>query len=125
MSCWGRYWAKRGQDYGDIIELLTLHFDLSQHAPTFMKVRDRYLKPPYPAWTATSVAEVAGGALVEIKVTARICPLKRSGGRHLKRMLAMPEIWSVVIVTARLGFSERLRDRMLFEKRKRTADVFQ
>ena len=68
----GQVLSEAGADYSDIIEMLTLHFALNKHAPTFMKVRDRYLKPPYPAWTATSVAEVAGGALVEIKVTARL-----------------------------------------------------
>ena len=68
----GQVLAEAGAGWGDIIELLTLHFELTKHAPTFMKVRDRYLKAPYPAWTATSVAEVAGGALVEIKVTCRL-----------------------------------------------------
>jgi enamine deaminase RidA (YjgF/YER057c/UK114 family) len=38
-----------------------------------MKVRDRYLKEPYPAWTAIGVAELAvPGGLVEVKVIARL-----------------------------------------------------
>jgi enamine deaminase RidA (YjgF/YER057c/UK114 family) len=36
-----------------------------------MQVKDGYVKEPYPAWTAVGVAELAFGALVEIKVTAR------------------------------------------------------
>jgi hypothetical protein len=33
--------------------------------------------------------------------------------------------WSIVIVAARLGFGKLPRDGMLFEKRKRAANVFQ
>jgi enamine deaminase RidA (YjgF/YER057c/UK114 family) len=35
-----------------------------------MQVKDAFVKEPYPAWTAIGVAELAFGALVEIKVTA-------------------------------------------------------
>jgi len=35
-------------------------------------VKDGFCKEPYPAWTAVGVSELAFGALVEIKVTARI-----------------------------------------------------
>jgi enamine deaminase RidA (YjgF/YER057c/UK114 family) len=36
-------------------------------------VKDRYVEAPYPAWTAIGVVELAvSGALVEIRVTARL-----------------------------------------------------
>jgi enamine deaminase RidA (YjgF/YER057c/UK114 family) len=38
-----------------------------------MKVKDRYLSAPYPAWTAIGISELAiPGGLVEIKVIARL-----------------------------------------------------
>ena len=39
----------------------------------FMAVKDRYVKAPYPAWTAIGITELAiPGGLVEIRVTARM-----------------------------------------------------
>ena len=63
--------AKLG--FGDVVELTTFHVGLREHLGTFMKVRDRYLAAPYPAWTAIGVVELAvPDALVEIRATARL-----------------------------------------------------
>jgi enamine deaminase RidA (YjgF/YER057c/UK114 family) len=60
-------------DFRDVVELTTFHVGLREHLGTFIKVKDRYLEPPYPAWTAIGVVELAApGALVEIRVTARL-----------------------------------------------------
>jgi enamine deaminase RidA (YjgF/YER057c/UK114 family) len=62
-----------GAAFADIVELTTFHVNLRTHLRAFMGVKDRYLQPPYPAWTAIGVSELAfPGALVEIKVTARL-----------------------------------------------------
>jgi enamine deaminase RidA (YjgF/YER057c/UK114 family) len=38
-----------------------------------MKVKDHYMKAPYPSWTAIGITELAfPGGLVEIKVIARL-----------------------------------------------------
>lgn len=59
--------------FRDVVELTTFHVGLLEHIGTFMKVKDRYLEAPYPAWTAIGVVELAApGALVEIRVTARL-----------------------------------------------------
>jgi enamine deaminase RidA (YjgF/YER057c/UK114 family) len=53
--------------------LTTFHVGLREHLGTFVAVKDRYLEAPYPAWTAIGVVELAvPGALVEIRVTARL-----------------------------------------------------
>jgi enamine deaminase RidA (YjgF/YER057c/UK114 family) len=63
--------AKLG--FGDVVELTTFHVGLREHLGVFMKVKDRYLEAPYPAWTAIGVVELAvPDALVEIRVTARL-----------------------------------------------------
>ena len=60
-------------DFRDVVELTTFHVGLREHLGTFMKVKDRYLEAPYPAWTAIGVIELAApGALVEIRLTARL-----------------------------------------------------
>lgn len=61
-----------GVTYADIIEMTTFHVGLQAHLEAFLEAKDRYLKEPYPAWTAIGITELAvTGGLVEIRVTAR------------------------------------------------------
>ncbi len=65
--------AAAGVGFADVIEMTTFHVGLQQHLATFMKVKDRYIAAPYPAWTAIGITELAfPGSLVEIKVIARL-----------------------------------------------------
>jgi enamine deaminase RidA (YjgF/YER057c/UK114 family) len=65
--------AAAGLDFTDVIEMTTYHVHLQQHWMTFVKVKDEFVHEPYPAWTAVGVTELARpGALIEIKVTARL-----------------------------------------------------
>jgi enamine deaminase RidA (YjgF/YER057c/UK114 family) len=62
-----------GASFANVVEMTTFHVDLQKNLSTFMKVKDRFMKEPYPAWTAIGITELAfPGALVEIKVTARL-----------------------------------------------------
>ena len=62
-----------GGSFADVIEMTTFHVDLRANLPAFMKVKDRYMQAPYPAWTAIGITELAfPGGLVEIKVIARL-----------------------------------------------------
>jgi enamine deaminase RidA (YjgF/YER057c/UK114 family) len=61
-----------GAGFDDVVELNSFHVGFNEHIGIFMQVKDGFCKEPYPAWTAVGVAELAFGALVEIKVTARI-----------------------------------------------------
>lgn len=61
-----------GASFSDVVDLLTFHVGLQKNLETFMKVKDRYLREPYPAWTAIGITELAiPGGLVEIKAVAR------------------------------------------------------
>jgi enamine deaminase RidA (YjgF/YER057c/UK114 family) len=61
-----------GVQFGDVLEYTTYHVGLQGTMGTFMKVRDQFLKEPWPAWTAIGITELAApGAHVEIRVTAR------------------------------------------------------
>jgi len=61
-----------GVSFAAVIDVTTFHVGLQAHLRTFAKVKDRYLKEPYPAWTAIGVSELAvPAALVEIQAVAR------------------------------------------------------
>ena len=62
-----------GASFPDVVEMTTFHVGLQQNLGKFMKVKDRHLREPYPAWTAIGITELAiPGGLVEIKVIARL-----------------------------------------------------
>jgi len=76
-------------DFRDVVELTTFHVGLREHLGTFVKVKDGYLEAPYPAWTAIGVVELAApGALVEIRVTARLRRTSASKRAGPKRRVA-------------------------------------
>ncbi len=61
-----------GASLADITEMTTFHVGLNQHIAEFMKVKDRFIAEPYPAWTAIGITELAfPGGIVEIRVNAR------------------------------------------------------
>jgi enamine deaminase RidA (YjgF/YER057c/UK114 family) len=68
-----RVLAAADLDFRDVVEMTTFHVGLREHLATFLAVKDRYVAAPYPAWTAIGVVDLAvPGALVEIRVTARL-----------------------------------------------------
>ena len=62
-----------GADAGHIVEYTSYHVGLQANMADFMKVRDKHLAEPWPAWTAIGITELAvPGAHVEIRVTAKL-----------------------------------------------------
>ena len=69
----GAVLSEAGASFENIVEMTTFHVSLNEHLDAFMKVKDRFIKDPFPAWTAIGTTELAlPGALVEIRVTARV-----------------------------------------------------
>ncbi len=61
-----------GASLRDVVEMTTYHVGLQENMRAFMKVKDRFVEKPYPAWTAIGVTELAiPGGLVEIRVIAK------------------------------------------------------
>lgn len=61
-----------GADLSDIVELTTYHVGISRHMETFIRVKDAFIAPPYPAWTAVGVSElIVPGGLVELRAIAK------------------------------------------------------
>jgi enamine deaminase RidA (YjgF/YER057c/UK114 family) len=49
-----------------------LNANLRKHLTAFIRAKDEYIFPPYPAWTAIGVTElITEGTLVEMRVIAR------------------------------------------------------
>ncbi len=68
----GRVLDAAGLTLENIIDVTSYHVGLQAHLPAFMKVRDEFLNPPWPTWTAIGVSELAvPGARVEVRVVAR------------------------------------------------------
>ena len=69
----GAILGRAGASWDDVVEMTTYHTDLTSQMPGFMAVKHRYVKQPFPAWTAIGVSRlVPGNGLVEMKVTAKL-----------------------------------------------------
>ncbi len=78
---WGRVNAlleAAGSDTNHLIEITSYHvltsplLDKASHNASFRRIKDEFVKKPYPAWTAVGVAEMfAERGLVEFRVVAR------------------------------------------------------
>jgi enamine deaminase RidA (YjgF/YER057c/UK114 family) len=61
-----------GLDFDHVAEMTTYHVGLRKHLKTFVKVKDEFIKTPYPTWTALGVAElITKGTLLEIRLIAK------------------------------------------------------
>ncbi len=68
----GAVLREAGLGYDDIVDSTLYVVDLQKNAATMAKVKDEFIKEPYPASTWIGVTElVIPGARAEIKVTAR------------------------------------------------------
>jgi len=62
-----------GASWDDVIDITTFHTDLTTQMPAIVAVKNRYIKPPFPAWTAIQVARlIPTNGITEIKIVARV-----------------------------------------------------
>ena len=67
-----------GATWDDVVQMITFHTDLAAQMPTFVKVKKRYVRAPFPAWTAISVSRLASSnGVAEIQVTAKLPRARR------------------------------------------------
>lgn len=64
--------AAAGSSWDDVVKMTTYHQGgLRKHMDLVIKVKDRFVKKPYPAWTGIGVAELTNpNALIEVDVIA-------------------------------------------------------
>ena len=62
-----------GADFSHVVEMTTFHTELIHQVGPFTASKDKYLKEPYPAWTAIDVDRLyPERGLVEIKLIAYV-----------------------------------------------------
>jgi len=63
---------RAGSSFDGVVEITTFHTDLPAQIEAFKKVKHRYIRRPFPAWTAIDIDRlVPDRGLVEIKLVAR------------------------------------------------------
>jgi enamine deaminase RidA (YjgF/YER057c/UK114 family) len=66
---------RSGSSFDGVVEMTTFHTDLPAQLDGFVKVKHRYIREPFPAWTAIDIDRlVPDNGLVEIKLVARRAP---------------------------------------------------
>ena len=72
----GSILARAGASWDDVVDITSFHTDVTAQMPAIVAVHKRYVKAPYPAWTAIDVDRlIPDRGITEIKIVAR-----RSGG---------------------------------------------
>jgi enamine deaminase RidA (YjgF/YER057c/UK114 family) len=69
----GQTLKSAGASWDDVIDITTFHTDLTTQMPAIVAVKNRYIKPPFPAWTAIQVARlIPANGITEIKIVAKV-----------------------------------------------------
>lgn len=69
---------RAGSSWDDVVEITSYHTDLTSQMPTMIEVKHRYVKAPFPAWTAIEVSRlIPDRGITEIKVTAHLAARTR------------------------------------------------
>lgn len=72
----GEILERSGANFDGVVEMTTFHTDLPAQIEAFKTIKHRYIRGPFPAWTAIDVDRLApDGGLVEIKIVARRKPM--------------------------------------------------
>ena len=77
----GAILARAGSSWDDVLDITTFPTDIDASLTPLAEAKNRYVKAPFPTWTAIGVKRLyEPTAVVEIKIVARLTP-KRKGGR--------------------------------------------
>lgn len=69
----GTILKRAGASWDDVVDITSYHTDLTTQMPAMVAVKNRYVKAPFPAWTAIGVSRlVPDRGLTEIKLVAKL-----------------------------------------------------
>jgi enamine deaminase RidA (YjgF/YER057c/UK114 family) len=75
--------ARAGAGWDDVVDITSYHTDIAAQFAAMSAVHRRYVRAPYPAWTAIDVDRlVPERGLTEIKIVARRPQQARRAGRR-------------------------------------------
>jgi enamine deaminase RidA (YjgF/YER057c/UK114 family) len=62
-----------GASWDDVVDMTTFHTDVTAQMPAIVAVKNRYVKVPFPAWTAIQVVRlIPPNGITEIKIVAKL-----------------------------------------------------
>jgi enamine deaminase RidA (YjgF/YER057c/UK114 family) len=71
---------RAGASWDDVVDITSFHTDVTAQMPALVAVHKRYVRAPYPAWTAIDVDRlIPERGIAEIKVVARRPATARRG----------------------------------------------
>lgn len=69
----GNTLRRAGASWDDVVEMTSYHTDVLAQKDAIIKVKHRYVSPPFPAWTAIEVSRlIPDQGIAEIKVVAKV-----------------------------------------------------
>jgi enamine deaminase RidA (YjgF/YER057c/UK114 family) len=69
----GEILAKAGASWNDVVEITSYHTDVKAQMEPMIAVKNRYVRAPFPAWTAIQVVRlIPDRAITEIRIVARL-----------------------------------------------------
>ncbi|MBD2840886.1 Rid family hydrolase [Erythrobacter rubeus] len=69
----GETLKRAGSSWDDVVDITTYHVDIEQSLPALAAAKNRFVKAPFPAWTAIDIDRLfTPDGELEIKVTARV-----------------------------------------------------
>ena len=69
----GEILKNAGASWDDVVEIMSFHTDLTTQMPAIVAVKNIYVKPPFPAWTAIQVSRlIPSNGITEIRVVAKL-----------------------------------------------------
>ena len=78
----GRILARAGAGWDDVVDITSYHTEITAQFPAMVSVHRRYVRAPFPAWTAIDVDRlIPRDGITEIKIVAR----RPSAGRRNRR----------------------------------------
>lgn len=64
---------KAGASWDDVVDITSFHTDLKAQMPAIVAVKNKYIRAPFPAWTAIQVVRlIPDNGITEIKLVAKL-----------------------------------------------------
>lgn len=64
---------KAGASWDDVVDITSFHTDLKTQMPAIVAVKNKYIRAPFPAWTAIQVVRlIPDKGITEIKLVAKL-----------------------------------------------------
>jgi enamine deaminase RidA (YjgF/YER057c/UK114 family) len=69
----GEILKNAGATWDDVVDITSFHTDLTTQMPAMVAAKKKYVKPPFPAWTAIQVSRlIPTNGITEIKIVAKL-----------------------------------------------------